>query len=198
MGFIYCIDTEWTCWRGSAERNWSGPGEHREIISIGSILLNPNFVEIASLHLFVRPKINPLLSHYCVDLTGIGQAFIDANGIPFPDAVDIFHRFLQLGEGPIFSNGGDETVLRENCALLGVRDPFDTGRFQNARPLLGKAFRVADDDLDSNGLDRFFRDEDDGASSSRGIAPHNALADARKLGSALRVALRFRLARSDV
>jgi len=30
------FDTEFTAWKGSRERNWSGPNEHREIVQIAA------------------------------------------------------------------------------------------------------------------------------------------------------------------
>ena len=37
---IIIFDTEFTAWEGSLARNWNGPGEYREIIQIGAILVD--------------------------------------------------------------------------------------------------------------------------------------------------------------
>ena len=34
---IVVFDLEWTAWPGSFERDWSGPGELREVIQFGTV-----------------------------------------------------------------------------------------------------------------------------------------------------------------
>ena len=34
---IVIYDTEYTTWEGAQKRNWSGPGEYREVVNIGAI-----------------------------------------------------------------------------------------------------------------------------------------------------------------
>ena len=67
-------------------------------------------------HSFVRPVINPKLSEFCRNLTGIEQTTVDAAD-PFPVVHD---RFLAWMDG----HG-----LREGLFTLVTDGPFDMGRF---------------------------------------------------------------------
>src|SRR5882762_1688961 len=63
---VVVYDLEYTAWEGSQARGWSGPGEHREVVQIGAVRLDPHrgWAETASLARLVRPRINPRLSAY--------------------------------------------------------------------------------------------------------------------------------------
>jgi len=37
---IIIFDTEYTAWEGAKERNWSGSGEHREIVQIAAVKID--------------------------------------------------------------------------------------------------------------------------------------------------------------
>ncbi len=68
------MDLEYTAWEGSLERNWSGPGEVREIIQLGAVEVTRTvrtWVVGRRLDVHVRPKINPNLSLFIQKLTGI-------------------------------------------------------------------------------------------------------------------------------
>lgn len=36
MKHFVIFDTEYTTWEGAADRDWTGPGEHREVVQIGA------------------------------------------------------------------------------------------------------------------------------------------------------------------
>jgi len=65
------FDLEFTAWQGSVAHRWSRPGEFTELVQIGAVK-----VDVASLNVvdeitvLVRPRINPVLSDYLVELTG--------------------------------------------------------------------------------------------------------------------------------
>ena len=71
-GVIAVFDLEWTTWEGAQARNWSGPGEEREIVEIGAVKLDGrnSLREISAFDMLVRPRLNPLLSDYFTGLTG--------------------------------------------------------------------------------------------------------------------------------
>ena len=71
MRFVI-FDLEATCWNGHLV------GREQEIIEIGAILTDPFGNRISQFQCFVRPVLNPSLSHYCTNLTGITQDDVDA------------------------------------------------------------------------------------------------------------------------
>jgi len=76
------FDTEFTSWEGSQENNWSKKGEHRELVQIGAYKIHNGEI-IETLNLFIKPRINPLLSKYFIDLTGITNKKINKDGLNF-------------------------------------------------------------------------------------------------------------------
>ena len=176
---IVVWDTEFTAWPGSQERSWTGPGEHRELVQIGAVALDATagFAEIATFERIVRPKINPRLSQYFIDLTGITPQRVDGEGVPFPRALDDFAAFAKRWIGQVGAFGRDDVVLSENCALHGIALPIALGRFQDLRPALEAA--IGRTGMMSSELPRFV-----------GLPvpeqAHDALGDARAIASVIR------------
>jgi inhibitor of KinA sporulation pathway (predicted exonuclease) len=172
-------DTEFTAWPGSQERGWTGPGEHRELLQIGAVALDATagFAEIAAFERIVRPKINPRLSQYFIDLTGITQQRVDGEGVLFPRALDDFAAFVNRWTGQVGAFGRDDLVLGENCTLHGIAPPIALGRFRDLRPALEAA--IGRTGMMSSELPRFVGLPVPGQA-------HDALADARAIASVLR------------
>lgn len=162
-------DTEYTCWEGSQERKWNGPNEHREIVEIGAVLVE-HFVEVSSIDLYVKPRINPHLSDYFIDLTKITQETVDTKGVTFEHAWRAFNEW-RTGY-PAYAFGRDESVIKENCELVGIAYEYD-GQFHNIRELFA-SHGVPVDDYYSSTITEYF-----------GVAPqgsaHNGLSDARSI-----------------
>jgi len=135
---IAVLDLEWTSWEGARQRRWQGPGEEMEIVQIGAITLTDDaaLAETAALDVLVRPTLNPTLSDYFIDLTGITQARLDAEGVAFRTALDRLRRFLAAGVGAVWSYGTDYKIIQRNCVLDGVVFPFEEELFRNARELV--------------------------------------------------------------
>jgi inhibitor of KinA sporulation pathway (predicted exonuclease) len=75
------FDLEFTAWEGSMAARWSRPGEFTELVQIGAVRLNADtFEELGAIDLLVRPRLNPVLSDYFVELTGIGNVEMAARG----------------------------------------------------------------------------------------------------------------------
>jgi inhibitor of KinA sporulation pathway (predicted exonuclease) len=127
------FDTEYTSWEGAKERNWSGPGEHREIIQIGALIVGPELKQEDEYMVYVLPQKNPKLSDFIVQLTGITQETIDANGKDFPVALQEFDSWTR--GLPLWSHGNDLTVVKENCELVGIPDPFTERVWGDTREL---------------------------------------------------------------
>ncbi|MBU2884065.1 exonuclease domain-containing protein [Psychrosphaera sp. B3R10] len=117
-------DTEFTAWEGSMARRWSEPWEHRELIQLAALKIEVcdtgcQILESFSRH--IKPIINPTLSQYVIDLTGITQTLIDQKGVSFPAAIYDFNKFCQGDDVKLASWGNDQKVLAENAELNGIR-----------------------------------------------------------------------------
>jgi len=134
---IVVFDLESTTWEGALERNWSGEGEHREVVQCGAVIVETeNFTEQKSFDRYVKPKVNPTLSDYFVDLTHITQEEVDKNGIDFETFLNEFHKWcgdleLYCFSGTDRSSLLDVDILKDNCKLLGIKLPFEEKRFHN-------------------------------------------------------------------
>jgi len=173
---ITVFDLEYTAWECSMARQWMTPGEYREVVQIGAVKLNADtFAEIDAFDVLVRPRINPQLSPYFQNLTGITQEAVTRTGVDFAGA---YERFLDFaGDAPIAAFGRDEQVLLDNLRLYGIAGTRDLPVFYNLRGWF------AVQGLDPRGL------------LSCDIAPalgvpfvghtHNALNDARSLAAGM-------------
>lgn len=135
-GELVFYDLEMTAWPGSQERDWSETWEHREIIQIGAVRVRDDaaLTEIDRMLCHVTPAINPTLSDYIVELTGIEQSVIEAEGFDFDEALTVFMEF-GAGARAVLAYGADRDILAENCALNDLPVP-DLARFGSAKDLL--------------------------------------------------------------
>lgn len=76
---IIIWDTEYTSLPGCQENGWDNEkGQYREIIQIGAVKFDTDKLEIMdSFDRAVRPQINPELSDYIKDLTGLSHQRIN-------------------------------------------------------------------------------------------------------------------------
>ena len=116
---ITVFDLEYTAWECSMARRWLAPGEFREVVQIGAVKLDAeSFENLGEFDMLVKPRINSVLSPYFENLTGIGNAKIERQGMDFAVA---YARFLEFsGEGPIAAFGQDQLVLEDNIRLYGL------------------------------------------------------------------------------
>ncbi|XP_036316003.2 ERI1 exoribonuclease 2 [Pipistrellus kuhlii] len=83
------LDFEATCWAGG-ERAWSP-----EIIEFPAVLMSTSTGEIESeFHAYVQPQEHPILSDFCMELTGIKQAQVD-EGVPLKICLSQFSKWIQ-------------------------------------------------------------------------------------------------------
>lgn len=174
---IIIWDTEYTAWEGSRERKWNGPNEHREIVQIGAIRIDTEKLrEKEPFSLLVQPKVNPKLSDYFQNLTGITQEDVAAKGIDYPEALEKFRAWC--GTHDMYSFGGDEKVLRENCELRSIAFPLKNLFFDMRRVFIQHG--IPADRYNSGAIVEAF-----------GEAPerraHDALNDARSILDGLRL-----------
>lgn len=182
-GVVAVFDLEWTSWEGAQARNWSGPGEEREIVDIGAVKLDGanGLCEMAAFEMLVRPRLNPALSDYFTGLTGITQQMVDTTGRSFDDALSAFAGFLARDPPAVrvFSFGRDPDILRHNCALAGVACPIPDRLFGNVRPALARFAGVAETALSACDLPHHL-------GFTLAADAHRGLGDARCIAEALR------------
>lgn len=175
---IVIFDTEFTAWPGSQERGWSESHEFREIIQIGAVRLNgKDLREVDSIDLYVKPRRNPELSPYIIDLTGISQNQIDSRGLDFLEAMARFAEWV--GDSDVHSYGNDKEVLEENCMVCDVSFPMHDVHFRDICDVFRR--RGIDVSLYHSGtiIEAF------GVCPQR--RPHNSLNDVRNIVDALRM-----------
>ncbi|MAH84204.1 MAG: hypothetical protein CBB68_07645 [Rhodospirillaceae bacterium TMED8] len=178
---VVVYDSEWTAWEGSWQNGWSTPGQEVELVQIGMAKLRGDtFLEVDQIELLLKPIINPHLSDYFINLTGITQANLDAHGIEFVEAIEIVAQFLGKNVSAIYSFGDDGKILFENCNLQGINAPFSRELFVNVVPDVSKFLGIPRKNLVSSNLPRLMGFEPPGDA-------HTALADARCVGKALEI-----------
>ncbi|MEO3766021.1 3'-5' exonuclease [Streptomyces sp. B8F3] len=139
MPSFIVFDLEFTTWPGAPERDWSAPGELREIVQIGALRLDAEFAVAEEFETLVRPVVNPRLSPYFTDLTGIDQETVDREG---RDPAAALGDFLGFCAGrSVLSYGNDMIVLGENVGWARARGEqvahgFLSHGFLNVRPWL--------------------------------------------------------------
>jgi len=134
MKDIVIFDGEYTAWQGSRERKWSEEWEHREVVQISGIRINPvTFEQIGdAFDEIVKPRINSVLSEYFINLTSITNEDVDARGIDF---IEAFQKFTKFSENAtLWSFGNDCPVVNENIELYKLQGKLT--------PLVGEDIRA--------------------------------------------------------
>ncbi len=113
MNFIV-YDLEATCWQGDAL------GKRSEVIEIGALRFNGYGELTGEYNRFIKPKLNPILSAYCKELTSISQDQID-RAKSFDIVLDQFHNWcgdFEDKDFKLFSWGKfDPEMLINDCKL---------------------------------------------------------------------------------
>src|SRR5271170_2753472 len=110
MPHAIIFDLEFTAWKNSLQTRWLRPGEFKETVQIGAIKVDArSFGEAEPFDALIRPRINPVLSDYLVNLTGITNEAVAQRGTDFVPAYERFVAFA--AGGPIIAFGRDDLVL---------------------------------------------------------------------------------------
>jgi inhibitor of KinA sporulation pathway (predicted exonuclease) len=136
---IVIFDTEFTAWEGSMQRQWSLDWEHREIIQIAAVkveLTLSGAQVVSSFNTLVKTVINPTLSDYIIQLTGIEQHVLDDMGVDYQAALLQFYSFCSQGTLPCYSWGNDKKILIDNCLLNGIKMPDFSADFYNLHTMV--------------------------------------------------------------
>jgi inhibitor of KinA sporulation pathway (predicted exonuclease) len=181
FGEFVLYDLEFTAWPGSRQSNWAAPGEHREIVQIGAVRVAPGrfCTEIGCFERIVKPRINPILSSYFIDLTRLTQERVDREGEPFEQALEDFREFAGAPSTLLAAFGDDAAVLDENCTLNRCAPLFLPAQMVDIRPFILRALGLEGQSVSSGELPQRLGYPPAGPA-------HDALADARALAIALR------------
>ena len=128
------LDMEWNQpWPGSPSSKKVLPVAIRgEIIQIGAVRLTEPGQVADEFQVMIRPKFYRRLNRRVSKLTGIKESRLNAEGIPFPEAMDSFRTWC--GDNVIFLTWGfdDIGILRENLRLFNLPEDW-TGKWYNAQ-----------------------------------------------------------------
>lgn len=136
---ILVIDLEATC-----AEDHSIPPEEMEIIEIGAVWATHEGTVLDRFQAFVRPLQRPRLTQFCIDLTGIQQAKVDAAPLFSTAAEDLRHLPNDIGSsGHCGRVGGDydRKQVERDCRRHGIGDPLQLPH-ENSKRLFAKCHRI--------------------------------------------------------
>lgn len=178
MREVLIFDTEYTAWEGSSQRNWTAPGEFREVIQIGAILADSETLEeIDSFSVLIRPVLNPTLSPYISALTGITQDDLSRSGVTLEEGVSLFLEFC--ANRTMYCYGYDGLIIANNLGLIGRRSIWPGLRPVN----IGAWFEQQGIDVRSTNSGKLARV----AGATFTGREHDALGDCRSILAAARI-----------
>lgn len=117
------LDLEWNQpWPGSPSSQKVLPVPiHGEIIQIGAVRLLSDQTITDEFTTLVRPKYYQKLNKRVSSLTGIKEARLKEEGIPFPEAISKFLAWCGEEESTFLAWGFDDlTLMRDNLQLFGL------------------------------------------------------------------------------
>ena len=125
------FDLEFTAWEGSLQHEWRRPGEFREVVQIGAVKLAPGTLKpVDQFEILIIPRLNPVLSQFFSELTGITNEQLQARGVDF---ITGYRAFLDFADGAaVWAHGRDDLVLAANLKLYGWDRHFPALNYTNA------------------------------------------------------------------
>lgn len=133
--YLLVLDFEATCEKDTRLKP-------QEIIELPCLVLSTKTWEVKdAFHEYVKPRINPELTSYCTDLTGIIQEMLDDRP-PFSETFVEFQRWLEDGgysrdaSLAAFVTCGDwdlRVMLPEQCAIDGIDVPSNFHQWINLK-----------------------------------------------------------------
>ena len=123
---INVVDLECTCWDNGVMPDGRNQRDHMEIIEIGIVQFDPRTLEIDKKESYlVKPKDNPELSKYCVDLTGITQEMLNVRGTTLEYAIARMMSEFKTAKYEWMSWGDfDRQQVEKECSRKGLQYPF--------------------------------------------------------------------------
>lgn len=141
---IVIFDTEYTSWKGCQENGWKN-GQEREVVQLSAVKIDENLQVIDELCCYVKPKINPVLSDYFSELTGITNETIQKKGEDFASVYEKFYDFVagdvcwSHGWGSPENDECDGTIINHNLELLNL--PKKTVKYKNIGAFFAKIYK---------------------------------------------------------
>uniref|UniRef100_A0A6V7LJJ6 Exonuclease domain-containing protein n=1 Tax=Bracon brevicornis TaxID=1563983 RepID=A0A6V7LJJ6_9HYME len=133
--YLLVMDFEATCEKDI-------PINQPEIIEFPCLAVNTGNWEVESIfHRYVKPKVNPILTNFCTDLTGIMQETIDDES-HFPDVFDEFQHWFEWNgyneeeKKSAFVTCGDwdlKVMLPSQCAIDNIPIPHYLKKWINLK-----------------------------------------------------------------
>lgn len=116
MNYII-LDLEATCWKNRSLK------KQNEIIEIGALKINKDGVILNEFCAFVKPKLNPILSDFCKELTTITQEEVDI-AETYEIVIEKFKNWISLDEEYILCSWGfyDKNQFLKDCELHKLDD----------------------------------------------------------------------------
>jgi len=137
MGNILVVDLEATC-------DENAPDFDMQIIEVGAVWATTAGEILDTFQRFVRPMVNPVLTPFCLALTGISQDDVDGAST-FPDVAEALRAFVahhrQPGARWVSWGAWDSTQLRKDSARHGIACPIDLPHV-NAKRLFAKVRHI--------------------------------------------------------
>jgi inhibitor of KinA sporulation pathway (predicted exonuclease) len=111
MNYIV-LDLEATCWKDRSLKKTN------EIIEIGALKFDAQGDFVNEFAEFVRPKLNPVLSDFCTQLTSITQEQV-ASAEDYPAVLQRFWDWIDLQEPFVLCSWGfyDKKQFKQDCQL---------------------------------------------------------------------------------
>ncbi len=111
MNYII-LDLEATCWK---DRN---SHKQNEIIEIGAVKMNNNGEALGEFCEFIKPKLNPTLSDFCIELTTITQQEVDSADT-FDKVIKRFKKWIDIEKPYVLCSWGfyDKKQFEKDCEL---------------------------------------------------------------------------------
>lgn len=185
MSFVI-FDTEYTSWRGCQEHGWRG-NQKREIVQIAAIRVSNDLRILDTFNILCKPTINPILSDYFTNLTGITNSQIQRKGVSFHTAYKKFKKFvgkshcLSHGYGGRWDDKCDGEIILENLSLYKM--PLDNDiKYHNIAAWLipeYKKHKIKDHPKNSGRIAKCLNM--DNKIKNLGIDEHNALYDSMSI-----------------
>lgn len=143
MAQRYCIfDTEYTTWADARVNHWGRDGYHKEILQIAAavVTVGEAWESFPKFNVLVKPVLNPVVSDYAAELTGITNEKLAREGLSMAEALAQMAAFV--GGLTCYSNGMDINVMAETCGLQKVVMPLEVGNFRSlSEPLYVELFK---------------------------------------------------------
>jgi|AntRauTorckE6833_2_1112554.scaffolds.fasta_scaffold15633_2 inhibitor of KinA sporulation pathway (predicted exonuclease) len=170
-------DTEFTTWEGAMDSGWAEDWQERELVQIGAIRVD--IESLAILDRFdeiFRPVINPVLSDFFIELTGITNQDVAEKGLEFSAG---FKKFIDFAKDDIiYAYGLDAEVLNLNCELHKREDWVDYLKSDSVLPYF-ESHGVDARKINSGKLADYFGVDIE-------IREHNAMDDVYSIHAALK------------